>query len=168
MARARATPCRRRFAAHAAEAKWRALMSDYHRFVPPMGKARYSGLTHRQVLDSLPPHRLEGWQARLASLRATPFRGITTDGQVVPGLFALRDEGAPTAAILAAVATLLGLLTLEQSKAVRHPIDSIARRQWVNEVPRFERYGIWLDEMTPAVRDAAVNVLRASLSAAGY
>ena len=42
----------------------------------------------------------------IASLRAGPFRGITTEGQVVPGLFALRDEGAPTAEMLAAVAML--------------------------------------------------------------
>jgi len=143
-------------------------MSDYHRFVPPMGKARYFGLTHGQVLDSLPPHRLERWKARLDSLRAGPFRGITTDGQIVPGLFALQDEGAPTAGVLTAVVTLLGLLTPEQLKAVTHPIGSIARRQWVNEVPRYERYGIWLDEVTPAVRSAAMGVLRASLSAAGY
>src|SRR4051794_20605113 len=134
-------------------------MSDYHPFVPPMGKARYFGQTHSQVIESLPAHRKEGWKARLDSLRAAPFRGITTDGEVVQGLFALRDEGAPTAAILAAVATLLGRLTTEQLKAVMHPIDSIARRQWVNEVPRFERYGIWLDEVTLPVRDAAMGVL---------
>jgi hypothetical protein len=143
-------------------------MSDYHPFVPPMGKARYFGLTHSEVIASLPPQRLEGWKARLASLRAGPFRGITTEGQVVPGLFALRDEGAPTAEILAAVAMLLDRLTPEQLKTVKHPIDSIERRQWVNEVPRFERYGIWLDEVTPAVREAALGLLRASLSAAGY
>ena len=143
-------------------------MSDYHPFVPPMEKAHYFGLTHNQVLASLPPHRLERWKARLDSLRAAPFRGITIDGQVMPDLFALRDEGAPTASILAAVATLLGRLTPEQLKAVRHPIDSIARRQWVNEVPRFERYGIWLDEVAPAVREAAMGVLRASLSGSGY
>ena len=41
----------------------------------------------------------------------------------MPGLFALRDEGAPTAGILAAVVTLLGRLTPEQLKAVRHPIE---------------------------------------------
>ena len=143
-------------------------MSDYHPFVPPMGKARYFGLTHSQVLDSLPPQRLQGWKARLDSLRAGPFRGITTEGQVAPGLFALRDEGAPTAGILAAVATLFSRLTPEQLKTVKHPIDSIERRQWVNEVPRYERYGIWLDEVTPAIRDAAMDVLRTSLSAAGY
>ena len=114
-------------------------MSDYHPFVPPMGKARYSGLTHSQVLDSPPQQRLDGWKARLASLRARPFRGITTEGQVVPGLFALRDERAPTAEMLAAVATLLDRLTPEELKTVKHPIDFIERRQWVNEVPRFER-----------------------------
>jgi hypothetical protein len=88
-----------------AKKKASASMSDYHRFVPPTGKAKYFGQTHSQVLDALPPHRVEGWKARLDLLRATPFRGVTTDGQVVPGLFTLRDEGAPTADILAAVAT---------------------------------------------------------------
>ena len=75
-------------------------MSDYHRFVPPIGKARYFGLTHRQVLESLPRERLERWKARLDLLRSEPFRGVTADGQLVPGLFTLRDEGAPTADIL--------------------------------------------------------------------
>ncbi len=143
-------------------------MSGYHRFVPPMGAARYAGLTHEEVIDSLPASRTEGWKARLASLRAEPFRGVTTDGRIVPGLFTLRDEGAPTAAILEAVTALLGQLTPAQRKAVEHPIDSMARRMWVNEVPRYERYGIWLDEVNPAVRDAVMAVLRASLSAAGY
>ncbi len=143
-------------------------MSDYHRFVPPMGTARYAGQTHSQVLDSLPARRTEGWKARLASLREAPFKGVTTDGEVRPGLFELRDEAAPTAAMLAAVAALLARLTPEQARAVRHPIDSLARRMWVNEVPRYERYGIWLDEVSPAVRDAAFGVLQASLSAAGY
>ena len=70
-----------------------ALMSDYHPFVPPWGQARYFGLTHDQVLESLPPHRWELRRARRESLQAEPFRGITTDGQVVPGRFTLRDEG---------------------------------------------------------------------------
>lgn len=143
-------------------------MSDYHRFVPPMGKARYSGLDHAQVIETLPAHRTQGWKARVAALQATPFKGVTTDGRASPGLFELREEGAPTSAILQAVATLLGLLTREQATAVLHPIDSIARRMWVNEVPRFERFGIWLDEVSPAVREAAMGVLSASLSAAGY
>ena len=47
-------------------------------------------------------------------------------------------------------------------------LDSAARRMWVNEVPRYERYGVWLDESPPHVRDAVMNVLRVSLSAAGF
>jgi hypothetical protein len=133
-----------------------------------MGTTRYSGRTHQQILDSLPAERLQGWKARLASLDAAPFRGVTTDGQAVPGLFALRDEGSPTAAMLEAVAVLVARLTPEQRVAVMHPIDSQARRMWVNEVPRYERYGIWLDEVTPEVREPALAVLRASLGAAGY
>ena len=131
-------------------------MSDYHQFLPPPGTARYAGLTHRQILDSLPARRIETWKARLDSLREKPFKGITTDGQVQTGLFALRDEGAPTAAMLEAVARLVAMLTPDEAKAVLHPMDSIDRRKWVNEVPRYERYGIWLDEATPAVREAAL------------
>lgn len=143
-------------------------MSDYQRFVPPIGAARYAGQTHWQILDSLPARRTEGWKARLDGLRAEPFRGVTTDGQFLPGLFTLRDEGAPTSAILEAVTTVLGRLTAEQQNAVKHPIESTARRMWVNEVPRYERYGIWLDEVTPAARYATLEVLRTSLSARGY
>ena len=64
--------------------------------------------------------------------------------------------------------TVLSRLTPEQLKSVKHPINSTARRMWVNEVPRYERHGIWLDEVTPTVRDATLEVLRASLSAGGY
>ena len=139
-------------------------MSDYHPFVPPKGTARYAVLTHSEILASLPARRLDTWKTKLESLRTEPFKGITTDGQVVPDLFSLRDEGASTAAMLEAVRVLQGRLSPEQLKAVSHPIDSIDRRKWVNEVPRYERYGIWLDEVTPAVRDATLGVLRASLS----
>jgi hypothetical protein len=143
-------------------------MSDYHPFVPPWGQARYFGLTHPQILEWLPEHRRELWKARLASLHAESFRGVTTGGEVLPGLFTLRDEGAPTGSILAAVTALLGRMTPEQQKAVLHPIDSLTRRHWLNEVPRYDTFGIWLDAATPAVREAAMRVVRASLSAAGY
>lgn len=143
-------------------------MSDYHRFIPAWGQARYHGLTHGQILEALPARRTEGWKARLELLRSEPFRGITTDGSVQPGLFTLRDEGAPTFAVLEAVASLLRAVSPDQLAKVKHPIESSARRHWVNEVPRFERLGIWLDEVTPEVRDATLNVLRASLSTGGY
>lgn len=143
-------------------------MSDYHRFIPPWGKARYHGLTHEQVLEALPPRRTEGWRARQETLRSVPFRGITTDGKVQPDLFTLRDEGAPTLAVLEAVAGLLRVVSPEQITKIKHPIGSLERRRWVNEVPRFERFGMWLDEAPPAVRDATFNVLRASLSTGGY
>ncbi len=143
-------------------------MSDFREFIPPRGTARYFGQTHQQTLESLPARRTEGWKARLEALRSEQFRGITTDGNVVPGLYTLRDEDAPTAAVLTAVARLFGQLSLEQASAIKHSLDSDARRRWSNEVPRFERHGIWLDEVTPAVREAAFDVLRASLSAAGY
>ena len=38
-----------------------------------------------------------------------PFRGITTDGQAVPGLYTPEPNGAPTQAMIEAVNALLSL-----------------------------------------------------------
>jgi len=143
-------------------------MSDYRPFLPKMGTDRHFGLSPKQFLDSLPQARWKKWREKVAPLLAAPFKGITTDGHVAPDLFALREEGAPTGAVLAATATLFGLLSPEQLKIINHPIDSKERHRWVNGIPRYETFGIWLDQVTPQVRDAALGVLRASLSVTGY
>ena len=142
---------------------------DYRQFVPEMGTANYFGQqTARQFVEALSAPRLQHYRDRLAPLLAEPFKGVTTDGHVVPGLFELRDEGAPTAAMIEATVRLLGLLSPEQLNTISHSIDSKDRHKWLNGVPRFETFGIWLDEVTPAVREAALGVLRAGLSTAGY
>lgn len=141
---------------------------DYRPYVPKMGTDRHFGKTPRQFVEELSDARWQKWREKIAPLLADPFKGITTDGKVVPGLFELRDERAPTAAVLAAITTLFHRLSPEQLATIRHPLNSKARHHWVNGIPRYETFGIWLDDVTPAVRDAALDVVRASLSAAGY
>lgn len=101
---------------------------------------------------------------------AVPFKGITTDGQVVPGLYALQDTGLDPAPVVEAARSLLGCLSEPQrSRAARPlPVDAAAWRLWTNAYPSWEPDGIFLDDLDDTRRDAVMGLLRASLSARGF
>ncbi len=107
----------------------------------------------------------DGWLKRY---RETEFEGITTDGHVIPGLFVLADHGAPVAAAQAAALRLLAVLDPRQRATLCHPIDARQWRAWMNPELYLNRYGLRLDEVPAPVQEAVLEVLRASLSAAGY
>jgi hypothetical protein len=142
--------------------------SDFRKFVPEMGKAFHFGLTHKQFYDAVIPERGENEKRGVAKLLSTPFKGVTTDGTIVPGLFALQPEAAPTRTILDAVLALLTQLSPDQKKKVFLPLDSRERQLWQNSIVRYEDFGLRLDEAPSALKDAAMAVVKASLSAAGY
>ena len=99
---------------------------------------------------------------------AEPFKGITADGTVVPGLFPIRSTGVPTQSIKeAADAFLAALGSDEQAKAL-FPVDSDAWRRWCNVHPFLMRHGVSLDGMSEPQRERALGLLRESLSARGY
>jgi hypothetical protein len=104
----------------------------------------------------------------MAQVAADPYKGITTDGTALSDLYELRDEGAPTEEILNAVEHLLALLTPEQRINTLLPLHSIEKHGWQNGIPDFGTHGFRLDEVTAPVRNAALALLRASLSDAGY
>src|SRR5688572_29985793 len=54
---------------------------------------------------------------------AEPFKGVTTNGTVVPGLFPVRSTGVSTAAVQRATAAFLQALTPEQRKQTTFPLD---------------------------------------------
>ncbi len=142
--------------------------SDFRKFVPEMGKAFHFGLTHKQFYDAVIGARGENERRGVAKLLATPFKGVTADGSIVPGLFALRPEAAPTVAILAATLALVARLSPEQKNKVCLPLDSRQRQLWQNSIVRYEDFGLRLDEVSGDLKEAAMGVVSASLSAAGY
>jgi hypothetical protein len=142
--------------------------SDFRKFVPEMGKAFHFGLTHKQFYEKVIGERGENERKGVEKLLATPFKGVTTDGAIVPGLFKLRPEAAPTRDILAAVQALTARLSPDQKKKVCLPIDSRQRQLWQNSIVRYEDFGLRLDEAPNDLKEAAMAVVRASLSAAGY
>jgi hypothetical protein len=143
--------------------------ADFRPYVPAPGQSPIAGETpraHAEVRLQRPrAQELFGTWARLA---AEPYKGITTDGMVRFGLFALAAEGATTGAMVKAVAGLMPLLAPEQQAAMSFPVRSETWRSWQNTELYVEHHGLRLDEVSAEVREAVMAVLRAGLSAKGY
>ena len=99
---------------------------------------------------------------------AEPFRGVTADGAVVPGLFPVQSTGVSAHPLRDAASALLDAFTPEQRARASFPLEAPAWRQWSNIHPFLMRHGVSLDEMTPGQRDCALALVRASLSAEGF
>jgi Protein of unknown function (DUF3500) len=97
---------------------------------------------------------------------AEPFKGVTTDGNVIPGLFPIRSTGVSTEPVRKAAETFLTALTQEQRGRTTFSADDPEWRKWMNQ-HFYIRQGTGFKEMTEAQREAALELLRASLSAKG-
>src|SRR5688572_14815598 len=97
---------------------------------------------------------------------AEPFKGVTTDGKVVGGLFPVRSTGVSTEPVRKAAEAFLAALTPEQRGKTVFSADDPEWRKWMNQ-HFYIRQGTSFDEMTEAQREAAFGLLRASLSAKG-
>ena len=107
-------------------------------------------------------------QSRAAEERglAEPFRGITTSGEVVPGLFGIRSTGVSTEPMRTAAAAFIATLAPSQRARTLFADDDPEWRKWMNQ-HFYVRQGTSFGEMGAAQRDAALAMLRASLSAKG-
>ncbi len=97
---------------------------------------------------------------------AEPFKGITTDDEVVSDLFPIRSTGVSTAPVSKAAEVFLATLSPEQRAKTVFPVDDPEWRKWMNQHYCI-RQGTGFDEITEEQREAALNLLRASLSAKG-
>ena len=104
--------------------------------------------------------------SREAAFLAEPFRGLTTDGKVQPGLFSIKSTGVSTEPVRKAAVAFLAALTPEQRSKTMFPVDDQEWRKWMN-VHRYTRQGVSFLEMNDAQRTAALGLLKASLSAKG-
>ena len=98
---------------------------------------------------------------------ADPFRGITTNGDVMPGLFQISPSGVSTEPVRNAAERFITSLNNEQLAKTMFPVDDIQWRKWMNQ-HFYVRQGISLQEMSEAQRDLAFGLMRASLSTRGF
>jgi hypothetical protein len=97
---------------------------------------------------------------------AEPFRGITAQGAVEPGLFPIKATGVSTAPVREAATAFLAALTAEQRAKTKFPVDDPEWRKWMNQ-HFYVRQGVGFNEMTEPQRTAAFGLMRAALSAKG-
>jgi hypothetical protein len=145
----------------------------YHHLIPATDKSPLIGLLHDhnpytyvEELSQLPC--FQDIFARWEDLSSQPFVGITTDGKIIPNLAALRQNNAPTHAILTAVNHLLNKLNPPERANICYLIDTRERRLWNNTGLYLHPIGLCLEEVTMPIRQAILAVIRASLSAQGF
>src|SRR6187551_404213 len=97
---------------------------------------------------------------------AEPFKGITTDGNVLPGLFKIQSTGVSTEPVRKAADALLASLTPDQRKAAKFPVDDPEWRKWMNQ-HFYVRQGVSFLEMSAAQRELGFALLKSALSARG-
>ena len=97
---------------------------------------------------------------------AEPFKGITTNGEAMTGLFPIRSTGVSTGGVRKAAEGFLAALAPDQRDKTIFPLDDPEWRKWMNQ-DYYVRQGVSFLDLTPAQRDAALGLLRASLSAKG-
>jgi len=100
-----------------------------------------------------------------ASLKE-PFRGITSGGDIEPGLFKIESTGVSTEPVLNAAKKFLGRLKDDQALRTMFPVDDIEWRSWDNR-HFYKRRGVGFNEMNDEQRELAFALLKASLSAKG-
>ena len=98
---------------------------------------------------------------------AEPFKGITTDGNIVPGLFPIQSTGVSTAAVRSAAEKFLDSLNGPQRAKTMFPVDDPEWRKWMNQ-HFYVRQGVSFKEMDEQQRGAAFGLLQAALSARGF
>ena len=143
--------------------------ADYRPFIPTPEQSRIAGETPQvHTAGRMATKRAQTVFEEWLALYETPFLGITADGTIKDGLFALKDSGAPVERMASAAWAVLDMLTPEERKACRHSVGSRLWRKWQNTEMFVEDYGLRLEHTGSAVRDGVLAVLRASLSRSGY
>jgi hypothetical protein len=97
---------------------------------------------------------------------ADPFKGITTNGAIEKGLFAIGSTGVSTEPVRKAADAFLAALAPAQRTASVFAVDDVEWRKWMNQ-DFYVRQGVSFLEMTPAQRDGAIALMQAALSAKG-
>ena len=108
------------------------------------------------------------WMPMVEEAAKQPYVGITTDGKPVPDLYPVRKTGHTTRPITDAANEFLATLSNSQRSSVLFDIDSREWQRWFNISPYVFRHGLLLEDLTELQRHAAMAMIEATLSEAGY
>lgn len=97
---------------------------------------------------------------------AEPFKGVTTNGDIIPGLYSIGPTGFSTESIRQAAIAFLDSLTPNQRHKALFNVDDVKWRKWMN-VHFYIRDGLGFEEMNTSQRKAVFRMMTTSLSAKG-
>jgi hypothetical protein len=97
---------------------------------------------------------------------ADGFKGITSDGEIIEGLYPLRSTGIDTAPLQAAAAAFIDTLSPAQRRTTLFPVNDLEWRRWAN-MSIYKRQGLSFDDMSDTQRTAAWSLLDSALSLKG-
>jgi len=142
--------------------------SDHPRLAEVRGLDPYAYRDAARTPGTFTGDLVEGW----TPLYRNEFRGITEDGTLRDDVHVFEparpDEQAPVAAMIDAARNLLAALDDYGRARIAHPVDAVEWQTWAN--PEFMQFdtGLRLDLQPPEVREAALGLVRASLSPEGF
>jgi hypothetical protein len=146
---------------------------DFRPYVPTLDYPRVAAFQGRDayqhgdagLANPLPQELLfKPWE----QLYSKPFKGITTDSQVIEGLYELQSQGLNNGPILLAAQHLLANLSEEDLKKLRFPIDAREWRRWNNTEMYVYRYGLRLEELREGDRQLILTLIEHCLSQEGF
>ncbi|KAL2406453.1 hypothetical protein ABEF95_015583 [Exophiala dermatitidis] len=149
--------------------------SEYRQYLPDLSQPRFTTMAKqdpwvyaKEFKEKGNPPWLHALYLHWLELLKEPFKGVTNDGVVRPGLFPVQDEGIPIDTIVATTQHAMSLLTAEQLAKLSYHIDSPEWRTWSNPEFLLSDKGVRLDNVTPQVRDSILAILHETLSPEGY
>ncbi|MEJ7616149.1 MAG: DUF3500 domain-containing protein [Pyrinomonadaceae bacterium] len=112
------------------------------------------------------PNRVARFSEEEQKALTEAFKGVTTDGRVIPGLFKIKSTGVSTVPVREAAEAFLNGLSEPQRQKTLYPVDDSEWRKWDNR--HFPpRQGVAFKEMSERQRGLAFALVGASLSARG-
>ncbi|KEF50976.1 uncharacterized protein A1O9_12974 [Exophiala aquamarina CBS 119918] len=150
--------------------------TNWRDFIPPQDLKRSVELANSTPYEWAKLRCAEpfviGWRKTWDELYNQPYKGITTNGSVIGGLYRLsekeEDHGSPVTEMVRAAQEALSVATPDQRKALRKPIHAREWRAWMNPEIYISRHGVRLEEASDELVDAVLQLIRASLSKTGY
>lgn len=131
-------------------------------------KPRTRPLSSGRALPSQLPDRFKTMLDNAEASLAIDFKGVTTGGTVIPGLYSIESTGVSNDGIKEAADAFIGSLDSQQRLSTLFSVDSEAWRQWSNIHPFLLRHGAFLDDMSSGQRDLTIGLLKESLSKQGF
>jgi hypothetical protein len=137
---------------------------------PAVNRVAHGSARHYTPLETFPEPRrgiLMAAMERARTFLAQDLRGIT-NGPIPPGLFPIAATGVSLQPVVDAARAFLAALDEEQREAATFDVGGAEWRMWHNMHPNLFRHGVCLDDLDERGRTTALDLVRATLSAAGF